>query len=260
MTSAKHPISRCLFCLFAVLLLLLIIITIIRTKNAPDLPSSAPSCGSNLRRLSFPHSQNWSWRPACEETAESQWSPNCRYSSSHIKKVCVCVNTWHVLYLMSVCAGTLYMYIIYIQLYIYMCVCVHVCIYLLSKCSCQSSACFYLYKYNENTSKKNSDWIKSTWACQTPTVDSLMNYCQCCHHQSCCGQHCQHHQGIPSSIKWHKQFGYPRNIHQTICFHMKVLKYNLQLDQIKCWNCLQVLATVCPAWKRSDRSPRMILA
>ena len=39
----------------------------------------------------------------------------------------MCVNTWHVLYLMSVCAGTLYMYIIYIQLYIY--VCVHVCVY-----------------------------------------------------------------------------------------------------------------------------------
>ena len=158
-------------------------------------------------------------------------------------------------------------YICTLFIYNYIYVCVHVCIYLLSKCSCQSSACFYLYKYNENTSKKNYRrcfgsffWIKSTWACQTPTVDSLMNYCQCCHHQSCCGQHCQHHQGIPSSIKWHKQFGYPRNIHQTICFHMKVLKYNLQLDQIKCWNCLQVLATVCPAWKRSDRSPRMILA
>ena len=158
-----------------------------------------------------------------------------------------------------------YICTLFIYNYIYICVCVHVCIYLLSKCSCQSSACFYLYKYNENTSKKNYRrcfgsffWIKSTWACQTPTVDSLMNYCQCCHHQSCCGQHCQHHQGIPSSIKWHKQFGYPRNIHQTICFHMKVLKYNLQLDQIKC--CLQVLATVCPAWKRSDRSPRMILA
>ena len=41
--------------------------------------------------------------------------------------VCVCVNTWHVLYLMSVCAGTLYMYIIYIQLYI--CVCVCMCVY-----------------------------------------------------------------------------------------------------------------------------------
>ena len=160
-----------------------------------------------------------------------------------------------------------YICTLFIYNYIYICVCACVCIYLLSKCSCQSSACFYLYKYNENTSKKNYRrcfgsffWIKSTWACQTPTVDSLMNYCQCCHHQSCCGQHCQHHQGIPSSIKWHKQFGYPRNIHQTICFHMKVLKYNLQLDQIKCWNCLQVLATVCPAWKRSDRSPRMILA
>jgi hypothetical protein len=49
------------------------------------------------------------------------------------KGVCVCVNTWYVLYLMSVCAGTLYMYIIYIQLYIYIHIC---CIYAVSESHC----------------------------------------------------------------------------------------------------------------------------
>ena len=113
----------------------------------------------------------------------------------------------------------------------------------------------------------SSLWIKINLGVPTPTIDSPMNWTPVIViiislvvvnivsiikvFLAC------------SSIKWHKQFGYPHNIdHQTICFHRKVLQYNRIKSSVetsfKSWQSAQPENVVTEvqesSWHSSDHS------